>query len=252
MTKPANLQSWSATRYAQNARFVADLAGDVLSLLDPQPGERVLDLGCGDGALTEKIAQSGASVVGMDVSPSMIAATRELGLDARPGDGESLSFDAEFNAVFSNAALHWMTDAAAVVAGIHRALVPGGRFVAEFGGHGNVAALLTALRAVAPRYGIDPASVASYYFPTAAAYGALLDEHGFRVEYLALVPRPTVLPTGVSGWVRTFRATLVEQVGSRADALLAEVEELLAPALRDETGAWVADYVRIRVSARKE
>src|SRR5277367_5236365 len=130
-------QSWDATQYAREGRFVADLAGGVFDLLAPQASERILDLACGDGVLTAKIAASGAEVVAVDSSPSMVEAARALGLDARVASGESLPFQAEFDAVFSNAALHWMRDQAAVLNGVQRALKPRGRFVAEMGGHGN-------------------------------------------------------------------------------------------------------------------
>ena len=149
-------QHWEAQRYARNARFVADLGQPVVELLAPQPGERILDLGCGDGALTRKLVELGCSVVGVDAGPDMIRAARELGLDAHVVDGHELAFEREFDAVFSNAALHWMKrDPQEVIAGVARALRPGGRFVGEMGGHGNVAAIVTALLAVLERRGID-------------------------------------------------------------------------------------------------
>ncbi len=139
-------QHWEAQRYARNARFVADLGQPVVELLAPLPGERILDLGCGDGPLTRKLVELGCSVVGVDAGPDMIRAAREMGLDAHVVDGHELAFAREFDAVFSNAALHWMKrDPQAVIAGVARALRPGGRFVGEMGGHGNVAAIVTAL-----------------------------------------------------------------------------------------------------------
>ncbi|MBM3520657.1 MAG: class I SAM-dependent methyltransferase, partial [Alphaproteobacteria bacterium] len=150
-------QDWSAGTYARHARFVSDLAEGVVSWLAPQPGERILDLGCGDGALTEKLCHSGASLVGVDSSADLLAAAKARGLDARLMDGERLTFDSEFDAVFSNAALHWMKAADKVAEGVSRALKPGGRFVAEFGGHGNVAAIVTAMLAVARHRGGDGA-----------------------------------------------------------------------------------------------
>src|ERR1700754_3940218 len=142
-------QVWGAEKYDRNARFVSDLGSEVLNWLAPKPGERILDLGCGDGALTEKLVQAGASVLGADNSETLLGAARARGLDVRFIDGEKLAFEAEFDAVFSNAALHWMTRAEDVVKGVARALKQGGRFVAEFGGHGNIAAIVTALRATA-------------------------------------------------------------------------------------------------------
>ena len=148
-------QYWSAERYAEAAHFVPTLGTPALELLAPEPGEHILDLGCGDGVLTEKIAAAGAKVVGVDAAPDMVAAARARGLDARVVAGQNLAFDGEFDAVFSNAALHWMRPPETVLAGVHRALRPGGRFVGEMGGQNNTAAIMVALRAVMARRGID-------------------------------------------------------------------------------------------------
>ena len=163
-------QHWSAERYAATAHFVPAFGAPVVELLDPKPGERILDLGCGDGVLTEKIAALGAKVVAVDAAPDMVAAAKARGLDARVVPGQSLAFDGEFDAVFSNAALHWMRPQEAVLDGVRRALKPGGRFVAEMGGHNNTAAILTAMRAVLARRGIEALSLSPWYFPSAAAY----------------------------------------------------------------------------------
>ncbi|WP_225770075.1 class I SAM-dependent methyltransferase [Inquilinus sp. Marseille-Q2685] len=243
-------QSWSAEGYARNARFVAHLGQPVLELLAPRPGERILDLGCGDGALTAKLAAAGAEVVGADASAELVAAARALGLDARIADGQALAFDAEFDAVFSNAALHWMRDADAVIAGVRRALKPGGRFVGEFGGHGNVAAIVTALVAALNARGLDGAARVPWFFPTPAEYTAKLQAQGFRVDTIGLMPRPTPLPTGMRGWLDTFANPLLDGIdGAARAALLDEVEALLAPSLRDRSGNWTADYVRLRFAA---
>jgi trans-aconitate methyltransferase len=241
---------WSAADYAANARFVADLASPVVELLAPRAGERILDLGCGDGALTEAIAASGAEVVGVDGSADMVRAARARGLDARVVDGQRLAFAGAFDAVFSNAALHWMPDAPAVLAGVRRALVTGGRFVGEMGGHGNVAAIATALRASLRARGIAPARAFGWFFPTVAQYGDLLRAHGFVVRQIALIPRPTFLPTGIAGWLATFAAPFLADVPEAEHlAILQEVESLLEPALRDSGGDWIVDYVRLRFFA---
>lgn len=242
-------QSWSAETYAANAGFVSDYGGDVLSWLAPRAGERVLDLGCGDGTLAERMKGDGVDVVGVDYAPSLVEAALQRGIDARLMDGQALEFEDEFDAVFSNAVLHWMTDAEAVIAGVHRALKPGGRFVAEFGGHGNVAAIVTALRALADRYGIDDRLAMPWFFPTQERYAALLTAGGFEVERMALTPRPTPLPSGLAGWIETFRAPFFQAAGSRADRVLTELEALLSPSLRDDEGRWTADYVRLRFVA---
>jgi trans-aconitate methyltransferase len=242
---------WSASTYAANARFVADLGGAVLDMLAPQKGERILDLGCGDGALTEKLVQAGASVLGVDGSPDMVRAACGRGLVAQVMDGQRLTFDSEFDAVFSNAALHWMPDGAAVIAGVFRALRPGGRFVAEFGGQGNIAAIVTAFTAVLKPRGIDPARMHRWY-PTAERYSSMLREGGFQVESAAIVPRPTRLPTGMAGWLATFADPFLPDLPrTEKAAILQEVEALLVPALRTSEGEWIADYVRLRFKATK-
>jgi len=243
-------QDWSASTYGRNARFVADLGVPVLELLQPQAGERILDLGCGDGALTEKLAAMGAHVIGIDGSADMVAACRARGLDARVMDGQNLSFDREFDAVFSNAALHWMPNADAVVAGVAQALKPGGRFVGEMGGHANVAAIVTALRAALHARGHNPDDGFGWFFPTAEAYAALLTAHGFTVRQATLIPRPTHLPTGIKGWLATFAGPfLIGVPAAQHPDVLAEVEWLLSRALRTTAGDWIADYVRLRFSA---
>jgi trans-aconitate methyltransferase len=244
-------QMWSAGSYDTHARFVSDLASGVVGWLEPQAGERILDLGCGDGVLTAELTAAGAQVVGVDSSEDFITAARGRGIDARLMDGQALDFTAEFDAVFSNAALHWMTDADGVVRGVARALKPGGRFVAEFGGHGNVAAIVTALCAVAARRGGDAGLAHPWYFPAVAPYQALLERHGFTVKRIALIPRPVVLKTGMAEWLMLFRKPFFAQFGADADSALSETVELLRPALCDADGNWTADYVRLRVEAVK-
>lgn len=245
-------QHWKAESYQQHTGFVPVLGAPVLELLAPKADERILDLGCGDGALTEKLVAAGADVLGVDASDTMIDAARARGLDVRILDGQKLDFDHAFDAVFSNAALHWMLDPDAVIAGVHRALKPGGRFVGEFGGHGNVAAITVAILAVLERRGIDGAALSPWYFPTTDSYRARLEAHGFQVTSIDLIPRPTPLPTDMEGWLRTmagpFFATLDDDDRTAA---LGETISLLAPCLRDEQGGWTADYVRLRFSARR-
>jgi trans-aconitate methyltransferase len=245
-----NPQVWNAEGYAKNAAFVPALGAPLIDRLNPQPGERVLDVGCGDGTLTAQIAARGATVGGIDASTDMIAAATRRGLDARLMDAQALPFAGEFDAAFSNAVLHWIPDPDAVIAGVHRALKNGGRFVGEFGGHTNVAAIMTALRAVLPKYGID--SPSGWYYPTPREYGARLEKHGFTVDDIALVPRPTPLATGMDGWLETFRGTILNQLTPEArQRAKHELVELLRPALCDEQGNWTADYVRLRFSAHR-
>lgn len=245
----AGAQTWCAEQYAHHAAFVPALGAPLVDRLDPQAGERILDLGCGDGTLTVQIAARGASVVGVDASADMIAAARAKGVDARQERAEQLPFEREFDAVFTNAVLHWVRDADAVARGVARALKPGGRFVGEFGGHTNVAAITVALRAVLPRYGIDAPS--DWYYPTPDAYRTVLESAGLTVDEIALVPRPTPLPTGMSGWLETFRGTILNALpADQRQRAKDEIIELLRPALCDDQGRWTADYVRLRFTAR--
>ncbi len=245
----ARRQTWTAGSYDTHARFVSDLAGGVVEWLALKPGERILDVGCGDGVLTEDLVKAGAIVIGVDSSEDFVAACTAKGLDVRLMDGQSLSFANEFDVVFSNAALHWMTDARAVVKGIRRALKPGGRFVAEFGGHGNVAAIVTAMRAVGLRRNGDLSLAHPWYFPAPDVYRALLEEEGFTIKRIALIPRPVVLKTGIEGWLMLFRKPFFQQFGNEAETALAECVDLLRPSLCDGHGNWTADYVRLRVEA---
>lgn len=246
-------QSWDPERYARNARFVADLGMPVVELLEPQPGERILDLGCGDGALTAKLVDMGCSVVGVDSSAEQIEAARELGLDAHVMDGHALTFDGEFDAVFSNAALHWMGHPDEVIAGVRRALRPGGRFVAECGGHGCVDTIVKALTEALKRRGLWEDRINPWYFPTDAEYRERLEAQGFDVSYIALIPRPTPLPGDIGGWLETFAESFTSRVPeSDRPAFLEEVRETMRPRLCDEHGAWTADYIRLRFAAVKE
>ncbi|RPI53972.1 MAG: SAM-dependent methyltransferase [Acidobacteria bacterium] len=244
------MNTWTSDTYRRNAAYVPALGAAVLGLLDPKPGERILDVGCGEGSLTEQIVAAGATVVGIDASEEMAAGARARGLDARVMNAERLTFDREFDGVFSNAALHWVRDHDAMLDGVHRALKAGGRFVAEFGGHGNIAAIQVAIRAVLDRRGWD--TNIHRYYATEAEYAARLVTHGFTVRQIALIPRPTPLPTGLRGWIETFeRATLDRIPSGEREPFLEEVEGLLRPEVCDTSGHWTAHYVRLRFAALK-
>ena len=242
-------QTWSAEGYQRHAAFVPALGRELVSWLNPQRGERILDLGCGDGVLTDELRADGATVIGVDGSFGMAAAARTRGLTVVVMNGEALAFDRAFDAVFSNAAMHWMHGADAVVAGVRRALRPRGRFVAEFGGHGCVAAIHTAVRAVLTSRGVN--LVSPWYFPTPDDYGAILERHGFTVDRIVLFPRPTPLPTGLRGWLETFGGKMLAALPEPdRPAAVNDIEALLKPALCDAQDRWTADYVRLRFSAR--
>jgi trans-aconitate methyltransferase len=245
-------QIWDPANYARHARFVSDLGSPVVELMAPQPGERILDLGCGDGALTRKLADLGCTVVAVDSSDAQVEAARKLGLDAHVMSGESLPFNDEFDAVFSNAVLHWIKKADLMIASVYRSLRPGGRFVAECGGYGCVQKIRTALVQALDRRGIDGEARVPWYFPTPGDYATRLERAGFRVDTIALIPRPTPLPGDMMGYLQTFAQSFFHGLtdAERAE-YLREVRATLEPQLRDSNGIWVADYVRLRFAATK-
>lgn len=246
------VQTWDPEGYARHARFVAELGAPVVELLAPRPGERILDLGCGDGVLTRKLADVGCQVVGVDSSAPQVEAARKLGIDARVIAGEELPFDAEFDAVFSNAVLHWIKRADNMIAAVYRALKPGGRFVAECGGHGCVDKIKTALTEALDRRGLHGEAYNPWYFPTPGDYATRLERARFRVERIELFPRPTELPGDVSGWLETFgQAFLNALPPQQRESCVADVCRALEPQLRNSRGVWVADYVRLRFKAVK-
>jgi SAM-dependent methyltransferase len=241
---------WDPAQYAEHARFVSDLGMPVVELLAPKPGERILDLGCGDGALTLKLAKLGCKVVGVDSSPEMVVAAKSLGLTVQVMDGHTLPFTNEFDAVFSNAALHWMNHPKDVIAGVWRALNPGGRFVGEFGGYGNVASVITAIEAVLFSRGMTIAN--PWFFPRQEEYRTLLEAMGFSVDSLVLIPRPTPLPGDMGGWLQTFAQAYTSALpASERPSFISQIVTALRPVLCNATGNWHADYVRLRFSARK-
>ena len=248
----ASDQIWNAEQYSENARFVSDLGMPVVELLAPVAGEAILDLGCGDGVLTRKLVDLGCVVVGVDASPAMVAAARARGLDARVMDGHALQFESAFDAVFSNAVLHWLKQPQKVIAGVWRALKPGGRFVGEFGGAGNVAVIVNAIDSALRARGIDPQPLNPWYNPTAEAYRALLQAVGFEVRSVDLFPRPTPLPGSLTAWLETFAKSFTAALpAADRSGFLDDVATRCQPALRDSAGQWRADYVRLRFSAVK-
>jgi trans-aconitate methyltransferase len=244
-------QTWNSELYEKNGRFVSDLGMPVLELLAPLPGEHILDVGCGDGVLTKKISDFGCKVVGLDSSANLVASARRLGLDVVEKSAYAMDFGPVFDAVFSNAALHWMKDPDLVIHHVARALRPNGRFVAEFGGHNCVKIVQSALIEELERRGHDGHAVNPWYFPTVEDYGSRLAAAGFDVPYIALIPRPTPLPGDVLGWLATFSGcfTAVLPPTQRQEYLQC-VRNRIKPHLCDANSNWTLDYVRLRFEAR--
>jgi SAM-dependent methyltransferase len=245
-------QIWNPETYGREAAFVPELGGGALEWLAAQPGERILDLGCGDGQLTQRIVDARALVTGIDASPQMAAAARARGINASQGAAESLPFpDASFDAVFSNAVLHWVRGQDEMMNQVHRVLRPGGRFVAEMGGHGNIAAIRVAFAAVLTHLGHASLGDRGNYYPTPDAYAERLERHGFTVARMLHFPRPTPLGAGgMAGWLNTFcRGALDALPDNLRETAVEQTVALLAPALCDEQQRWTADYVRLRFTA---
>ena len=245
-------QTWAPEAYRTKAGFVAKLGRDLIALLDPKPGERVLDLGSGTGELTAELSATGAKVLGVDAAPEMVEAARRAlpELEFTVGDGQRLAFEAEFDAVFSNAALHWMPDADAVARGIARALKPNGRFVAEFGGAGCVATISVAAAAELRARGHDPQALLRWYFPGVVEYASVLDRAGFEPRLLHLFERPTPLEgeNGLGDWLAIFMTGARKALGPKWPDFVAKVADRCRPRLLRD-GVWFVDYVRLRLSA---
>jgi len=245
--------AWNPQSYATNARFVSDLGEPLLQLLAVKPAERILDLGCGDGALTEKIAALGCVVVGIDSSFTQLQASRRRGLQVTAMDGHNIAFKQIFDAVFTNAALHWMTQPHKVLAGVRACLKPGGRFVGELGGKGNVDKIRSALHDALRKRRIDPTPIDPWYYPAVEEYTKLLSSAGFVVDYIELIHRPTKLPGDIIGWLEVFAQPFTKAVPEPdREQFLRDVRSDLVSGLRDQDGNWVADYVRLRFKARRE
>ncbi len=245
-------QHWCADQYERHARFVADLAVDLIDLLNPRSGQRVLDIGCGDGAFSSRVCARGAQVVGIDPAPDMVRSARARGIEARVGAAQDLREQAAFDLAISNAVFHWIREPRPALAGVFAALRPGGRFVGELGGTGNVASVIRVLVPLLAARGIDFATRNPWRFPEAEHWRSDLESTGFRVTFLKLFERPTPLPTSLGDWLDTFATGLLAGLDPAARSeIKAAAEAAAAPLLKRTDGTWVLDYVRIRFVAIK-
>ena len=248
---------WDSRLYEESFGIITQLGAGVVDLLAPQPGERIIDLGCGTGALTAQIAAAGTEVLGIDASEAMIERARELYPQLRfeVAAGENFAVEVPVDAVFSNAALHWMYPPEAVAAAVARALRPEGRFVAEMGGRGNIGTIIAAVYQALAEESIPREAVRNpWYFPSIGEYAALLEQVGFEVRFMRLFDRPTPLdncPNGIADWLHMFGGDLLAPVpAERRARVQGRVNELARPRLERE-GRWVADYRRLRFIAVK-
>ncbi len=253
----SNVQQWNANLYDSKHKFVSQMATETVELLSPQAGERILDVGCGTGHLTQEIASYGAEVLGIDSAETMILRSRQNypNLQFAVLDATKLEFIEEFGAVFSNAVLHWIKEPEKVIAGVWNSLKPGGRFVAEFGGKGNIKSIQTALNRAIHQENCDfEVELNNNYFPSIAEYGSLLEKQGFELTFATLFDRPTPLDGegGIVNWLKMFRNSTLNAFSEDAQVrILSKVEEQLRPLLY-KNNTWFADYRRLRIVAVKE
>ncbi|WP_456400143.1 class I SAM-dependent methyltransferase [Persephonella sp.] len=246
-----NQNIWNAEKYEKHADFVPRLAFPLIDLLGDIKGKKILDVGCGDGTLTLELVNRGADVIGIDSSPEMVKASKSKGIKAILGTATDLPFYEEFDAVFSNAVLHWVPEAEKALENIAKSLKDGGIFVAEFGGKGNIQSIIQAMEQVFeenPEFGKFKNI---WYFPDANEYKSLLEKAGFKVEYIELIPRPTPIDH-IQNWLEIFTNVYTSHLAkSQINLFRSRVRELLKSRLYTPEKGWVADYVRLRLKAVK-
>ncbi|MCB4762024.1 MAG: class I SAM-dependent methyltransferase [Sulfurovum sp.] len=249
--KQKQTNKWNPKTYNKHTDFVSQLALPVVDLLDPKVGETILDAGCGEGTLAVEIERRGAKVIGVDMSAEMIEACQAKGVEAYVGSVTALSYENEFDAVFSNATLHWVKDAKSAVENIAKSLKNGGRFIAEFGGVGNMHHVVSAMQTVFdahPQWGVfeNP-----WYFPSVEEYTALLESEGFEVSYAELIPRPTPM-NDIVNWLDIFANGITEHLSRKEfEIFKMECRDILKSEIYSEEEGWVLDYVRLRVRGVK-
>ncbi len=246
-----NTNKWNADKYNKHADFVSNLAFPVIELLNPQANERILDLGCGDGTLAVEIEKFDSKVIAVDLSESMVIKTKEKGIHASVMSATELTFEDEFDAVFSNAVLHWVKDSDKSIKKIANSLKARGRLIAEFGGYGNIKFLIDAMQEIFNKHKEFGTFNNPWTFPKDTEYKQLLQNNGFNVEYIELIPRPTKIDD-ISNWLDIFANGIISHLTQEQQNLFKkEVREILKPKIYSEKDGWVADYVRLRLKAYK-
>ena len=243
-------QDWDPDSYAANARFVSRLGSRILNKLSPCKGEDILDLGCGDGYLSKEIVNAGSKVVAIDSSSDFVEAAKKNGVDAYLINAHNLTYNKQFDAVFSNAALHWMLDPDSVIKGVSESLKPGGRFVAEFGGIGNVKKIIKSIQSEFANQGFQNFYNNPWYFPSIKEYKNKLEKHNFLIREIELFDRPTKLPSDVGKWLDVFADPFFVNIDHQSKVKMKNnIIEDLSKEIRDESGVWWADYVRLSFAA---
>jgi 2-isopropylmalate synthase len=249
MQKESN--NWNTNQYKNHASFVSDMAEDLVEVLNPKKDETILDLGCGDGTLALKIKQKCQNIIAVDLSNEMVEKTKSLGIEAYIMSATNLEFENKFDAVFSNAVLHWVKQSKLAVQNINKVLKQNGRFIAEFGGYKNINTIVQAIQEVFNQnkdYGVfnNP-----WYFPTTQEYKNILEQNGFEVKSINLTTRPTSVDD-ISNWLNIFANGIISHLNKeQKESFLLEVKCILENKLYTKEQGWILDYVRIRVEAKK-
>lgn len=242
---------WNADKYNKHADFVSNLATPVVDLLNPIENEKILDLGCGDGTLSVKIEKFNTKVIAVDLSQSMVDKTKEKNIEAYVMSATELNFNNEFDAVFSNAVLHWVKDSKIAINKINTSLKNNGRFIAEFGGYGNIKFLTDAMQKVFNNHQEYGTFNNPWYFPSDKDYKKLLEDNGFKVEYIELIPRSTSIDD-ISNWLNIFANGIISHLTNEQQLnFKQEARKILKPKIYTEKHGWVVDYVRLRFKAIK-
>jgi ubiquinone/menaquinone biosynthesis C-methylase UbiE len=257
MENQRTLDNWNANLYDQNHSFVSKYGHNLIELLAPKQGENILDLGCGTGDLANQLYSFGVNVIGVDKSANMVqqAQSKYPNIKFIVDDATDLEYENEFDAIFSNATLHWVHPPKQALHRVYHALKHGGRFVAEFGGKGNVQLITDEIMNQFKNLGIEyNIKQFPWYFPSIGEYSTLMEQRGFRVVLAQHFDRPTPLDgdNGLRNWMNMFGSTMFAGMTNEIkEQVITSAETNLKETLF-HNGQWIADYKRIRVIGMKE